>query len=425
MCAARGAAREVDGDEAVAPALTRELRLTSATVRFGAIMVLDDVLLTLPFGSITALVSPSGAGKTTLADLLGGLIAPDAGALLIDGVALDPAQRRGWRRRVAYVAQEPVLFAGTVRDNLLLAAPEADENNLQQSLKRAAAEFALTLPGGLDCPIGDGGRTLSGGEIQRLLLARALLTDPALLILDEATSALDPANEVLIAAALERLRGSMTIVIIAHHGALSALANQIIRLEGGRIAVNEGLDSEVVQSTSTIGSANRWKACRMFKPAHALLAVTALLASSALLLGSPATAKAGPPTGCTGTPSATWLGVKVDGVRNAKGQIAITLYPDDAGKFLAKGGALAVGRVKAVSGTTRGCIFLPKTGTYAIAIYHDENTNEKLDRNGILPAEGYGFTNNPSTMAGLPSFRSVRLNVAKSGMTTAIKLTYP
>jgi uncharacterized protein (DUF2141 family) len=155
------------------------------------------------------------------------------------------------------------------------------------------------------------------------------------------------------------------------------------------------------------------------------LAVATLAAGAAVLLGSAAGARGTAPRGCTGIPSETWLNVTVSGVRNASGQIAITLYADDSGKFLAKGGALAVGRVKAVSGTTRGCIFVPATGTYAVAIYHDENANEKLDRKGVLPAEGYGFTNNPSTMMGLPSFRAVRLNVPKSGLTTQIKLTYP
>jgi uncharacterized protein (DUF2141 family) len=163
----------------------------------------------------------------------------------------------------------------------------------------------------------------------------------------------------------------------------------------------------------------------MTKPIRPALILAALAASAAMLAGSSAGAKSGAPAGCTGTASAVWLNVKVDGVRNASGQIAITLYADDSGKFLAKGGALAVGRVKAVSGTTRGCIFVPATGTYAVAIYHDENANEKLDRKGVLPAEGYGFTNNPSTMMGLPSFRAVRLNVPKSGLTTQIKLTYP
>lgn len=240
LLATFGAAREPEAESAVTPTFARELRVAAATVRFGAAgpPVLDDISLTLPAGSITALTGPSGAGKTTLADLLGGLIAPDAGTLLLDGVPLGPAARRGWRRRVAYVAQEPVLFAGTARENLLLAAPDADDARLVLALHRAAADFVLVLPGGLACPVGDGGRALSGGEVQRLLLARALLNDPALLILDEATSALDPANEALIAAALERLRGSVTVVIIAHHGALSALADQTIRLVGGRIATS-------------------------------------------------------------------------------------------------------------------------------------------------------------------------------------------
>jgi uncharacterized protein (DUF2141 family) len=163
----------------------------------------------------------------------------------------------------------------------------------------------------------------------------------------------------------------------------------------------------------------------MIRPSRLILTTAALAAGAALLASGSAGAKSGAPAGCTGDASAVWLNVKIDGVRNANGQMAITLYADDSGKFLAKGGALTVGRVKAVSGTTRGCIFLPSTGTYAVAIYHDENANEKLDRKGVLPAEGYGFTNNPSTMMGLPAFRAVRLNVPKAGLTTQIKLTYP
>jgi uncharacterized protein (DUF2141 family) len=116
----------------------------------------------------------------------------------------------------------------------------------------------------------------------------------------------------------------------------------------------------------------------------------------------------------------------VDGVRNGNGLIAVTLYADNSSKFLAKKGSLYVGRVDARSGTTRACIHVPKPGVYAVAIYHDENANRKFDRSGVgLPAEGYGFTNNPSTIAGLPSFRSVRLNVPKTGLTTQIQLKYP
>lgn len=231
------AAREREGIAAEPPALREAIALSGVAVRFApnAPSVLVDITLELPAHSITALEGPSGAGKSTLADVLGGLIAPDAGSMAIDGLALGAAERRGWRTRVAYVPQEPLLFAGSVRDNLLLAQPNATEAQLETALRAAAADFALALPGGLDCRVGDGGRTLSGGEVQRIALARALLREPALLILDEATSALDPANEALIAGALAQLKGRVTVLIIAHHGALTALADRRVVLAEGRI----------------------------------------------------------------------------------------------------------------------------------------------------------------------------------------------
>ena len=231
------AAREVDGDAAAPPALNRAIALNGVEVRFAHDLppVLAGVSLELPVHSVTALEGPSGAGKSTLADVLGGLIAPDAGSMTIDGAALNAAERRGWRTQVAYVPQEPLLFAASIRDNLLLAHPLATQAQLEAALRAAAADFALGLPGGLDCRVGDGGRTLSGGEVQRIALARALLREPALLILDEATSALDPANGALIAGALAQLKGLTTVLIIAHHGALTALAGRRIVLAKGRI----------------------------------------------------------------------------------------------------------------------------------------------------------------------------------------------
>ncbi len=133
-----------------------------------------------------------------------------------------------------------------------------------------------------------------------------------------------------------------------------------------------------------------------------------------------------PPPGCTGTPSATWLNITAEGLKSGNGLLAITLYADLPRKFLAKGGSMYVGRVNANAGTTRGCIFVPQPGVYAIALYHDENANQKFDRTGIgFPAEGYGFSNNASTLAGLPSFRSVRLHVAKAGLSARITMKYP
>jgi uncharacterized protein (DUF2141 family) len=146
---------------------------------------------------------------------------------------------------------------------------------------------------------------------------------------------------------------------------------------------------------------------------------------SAAVLAAPAMAQTARP-GCTGPVSNTWIDVAVEGVRNGNGLIAITLYADNSRKFLVKHGSLYVGRVDATAGTTRGCIYVPKPGVYAIAIYHDENADQSFNRTAIgLPAEGYGFANNPSTLAGLPSFKSVRLSIPRSGLLTRVRLTYP
>ena len=198
--------------------------------------------LVLARGTTTLVTGPSGAGKSTLADVLGGLVLPDEGALAIGAVRLDLAGLSRWRSRVAYVQQDPLLFHASIRHNLLWAAPDADEARLRAALLDASAGFVFDLPDGLDTVTGERGAQLSGGERQRIALARGLLREPELLILDEATSALDAANEAAVARAIEGLRGRMTILIIGHRGALSALADRRIRLEKGRvIAAEEGL----------------------------------------------------------------------------------------------------------------------------------------------------------------------------------------
>jgi len=230
------AAREPEVTGVTALKLSHELRLEQVSLRFTAgEAVLGDVTIAIPARGITALTGPSGAGKSTLADLVAGLLAPDQGMVTIDGAPLEGPLRRAWRRQVAYVQQDPVLIAGTLRDNLAWAAPEASDADLRVVLRQASADFALALPAGLDTRIGDGGRGLSGGERQRLMLARALLRKPALLILDEATSALDADNEAQIAAALVRLKPQMAVLVIAHRGALTQIADRTYRLERGRL----------------------------------------------------------------------------------------------------------------------------------------------------------------------------------------------
>ena len=128
---------------------------------------------------------------------------------------------------------------------------------------------------------------------------------------------------------------------------------------------------------------------------------------------------------CTGTPSPVRLFVNVDNVRSSQGLIAVTLYTDERRKFLAKRGSLYVGRVPARQGRTRVCIHVPKPGTYALAVYHDADSDRSFDRTGLgLPDEGFGFSNNPPTFFGLPNFNRVRLNVAKTGLSTTVKLHY-
>ena len=129
---------------------------------------------------------------------------------------------------------------------------------------------------------------------------------------------------------------------------------------------------------------------------------------------------------CTGTPSATRLYVDVENIRSSQGLIAVTVYADDSSRFLARRGSLYVGRTAARQGTTRICIHLPNTGTYALAVYHDEDGNRTFNRNGLgMPAEGFGFTNNPGTLFGIPSFRAVRLAIPRNNMRTRVRLRYP
>ena len=159
---------------------------------------------------------------------------------------------------------------------------------------------------------------------------------------------------------------------------------------------------------------------------RAAVTVLALLAGFAAIAAPAAAEDPTAPAGCTGPVSKTWLKVVVEGVRSSKGVIAVTLYGDDPSRFLVRNGSLYVGRTPATAGTTNSCIYIPHPGIWVLAIYHDENGNGRFDRNSIgFPTEAYGFSNNPTTLMGLPSFRSVRLNVARNGLTAHIQLTYP
>ena len=228
--------REEDGQGSVAP-LAQAIALEGVSLMHrGERPALGPLDLTIEAHRLTVFLGPSGSGKSTLADIAAGLIAPDTGSLRIDTAEVTSANRRAWRSRVAYVQQEPVLFSGSVRDNLLWAAPDAGEDQMKRALEEASAGFVHSLPEGIDCDLGEGGRALSGGERQRIALARALMLDPDLIILDEATSAIDAESEQAIAAALHAMTERRTVIAIAHRGWLPDIADRVIRLDKGRLA---------------------------------------------------------------------------------------------------------------------------------------------------------------------------------------------
>jgi ATP-binding cassette subfamily C protein len=198
--------------------------------------VINDLDITIKAGQTTAIVGPSGAGKTTIADLLMGLIVPNEGRILIDEKEFGPERMKAWREQIGYVPQDTFLFNDTARANLLWASPASSEEEINRSLRFAAAEeFVNGLPKGLNTILGDRGILVSGGEKQRIALARALLRKPSLLILDEATSSLDSENEKRIQEAIEKLHGQMTILVISHRLSTIRGADIIHVVEGGHL----------------------------------------------------------------------------------------------------------------------------------------------------------------------------------------------
>ena len=217
--------------------LRQEIRFEKVSFSYnGEVPVIHDLNLTLKAGQTTAIVGPSGAGKSTLADLVMGLISPTGGRILVDNQALDPENMRAWRGRMGYVPQETFLFHDTLQANLLWAKPDATEVEIKEALTLSAAEeFVSAFSKGLETVLGDRGVLVSGGERQRLALARALLRKPSLLILDEATSSLDSENEKRIQTAIEELHGKMTILIISHRLSTIRGADMIYVIEEGHL----------------------------------------------------------------------------------------------------------------------------------------------------------------------------------------------
>ncbi len=198
--------------------------------------VLHNITLTINAGEMTALVGSSGAGKTTLVDLIPRFYDPSEGRILIDGVDLRSFEINSVRRRMAVVSQDTFIFNTTIRENIAYGSENASETAIIEAARLAnALDFIEEMPQGFDTPLGDRGVRLSGGQRQRIAIARALLKDPDILILDEATSALDSVSERLIQESLEKLAKGRTVIAIAHRLSTIVRANKVVVLERGRI----------------------------------------------------------------------------------------------------------------------------------------------------------------------------------------------
>src|SRR5262249_50857243 len=214
-----------------------------ATVRFEAVSfayptriepAVERVDLELRPGETVALVGASGAGKSTVAQLLLGLLRPSGGRITVGGVPLDECDPDAWRRLVAWLPQHPTMFYTTVAENIRFGDRGASDDEVREAARLARADcFIGVLPDGYDTLIGDGGRPLSAGQRRRIALARALVRDAPLLVLDEPTADLDPDSAAAIASAVERASGAHTMLVIAHRLRLTERADRVITLASG------------------------------------------------------------------------------------------------------------------------------------------------------------------------------------------------
>jgi len=214
----------------------QELQLEGIYFSYDARSILKDVSFRLTSGKTLALVGESGGGKTTVLDLVTGLISPSKGACRLNGMSLQDVDLNMWRSKIGLVMQNTPIFHTTVLQNIVIADPRLDLAKAEKCARMAHAwDFIERLPGKLHADLGDKGADLSQGERQRLALARALYRDPWLLILDEATSALDAESESYILDTLKRIKGSIAILMVSHRISAVDFADEVLLLGGGEI----------------------------------------------------------------------------------------------------------------------------------------------------------------------------------------------
>jgi ATP-binding cassette subfamily B protein len=207
---------------------------------------ISDLSITAKPGEMIALVGPSGSGKSTFINLVIGFLRPQSGTVRIDGRDLSDYDLRSYRQFISVVPQESVLFEASVRDNVIYGLGSVNEKTLQSALAAAnAEEFVAELPEGVDTLVGERGARISGGQKQRLAIARALIRNPRILILDEATSALDSQSELAIQTALDSLMRERTTFVVAHRLSTVRKADQILVLDKGRL-IESGTHRELV-----------------------------------------------------------------------------------------------------------------------------------------------------------------------------------